>query len=145
METALKKRYNFLKDVLRAPPVGPMAQALAAMKDASAAPLLVEHLFDPADTDDDVLQTAKALAVIGGPAQLGSLKEFFMMYHASAENDAIKAAVVSVGESILRFGGKDGRAMVDRVIADPATVPEITAKLQGLEQAAGAEKPAAGK
>lgn len=145
MEAALKKRYSFLKDVLRAPPVGPIAQALAGMKDSAAAPLLVEHLFDPADTDDDVLQTAKALAIIGGPAQLASLKEFFMMYHASAETDPIKGAVVSVGDSILRFGGKDGRTMVDKVIADPVTIPEITAKLQGLEQATDAQKQAGGK
>jgi hypothetical protein len=45
---------------------------------------------------------------------------------------------VSVGESLLRFGGKDGRALVDRAIADPNTVPEISAKLKGLEQAADA-------
>ena len=145
MEDALKKHYSFLKDVLRAPPVGPMAQALAGMKDSAAAPLLVDHLFQPADTDDDVLQTAKSLAIIGGPAQLAPLKEFLMMYHASAETDAMKGAVVSVGDSILRFGGKDGRTMVDRVIADPATVPEVTAKLQGLEQAADAQKQAGTK
>lgn len=139
MRQALAKHYNFLKDVLRAPPVGPMAQALASMKDASAAPLLVDHLFDPADTDDDVLQTARALAIIGGPAQLSSLKEFFMLYHASAANEAMVGAVVSVGDSILRFGGKDGRALVDRVIADPVTNPDVVTKLKGLEQTADAQ------
>ena len=138
MRTALAKRYDFLKDVLRPPPVGPIAQALAAMKDASAAPLLAEHLFDPADTDDDVMQSAKALAILGGPPQLPPLKEFFSVYHASAETPEISAAVVSIGESLLRFGGKDGRALVDRAIADPNTVPEILPKLQGLEQAADA-------
>jgi outer membrane protein assembly factor BamB len=138
MRAALAKRYDFLKDVLRAPPVGPIAQALASMKDASAAPLLADHLFDPADTDDDVMQTAKALAVLGGPPQLPTLKEFFSVYHASAENTEITSAVVSVGESLLRFGGKDGRALVDKAIADPNTVPEISAKLKGLEQAADA-------
>jgi len=138
MRTALAKRYDFLKDVLRPPPVGPMAQALAGMKDASAAPLLAEHLFDPADSDDDVLQVAKALAVIGGPSQITPLKEFFSVYHASAENEAIEAAVVSVGASLLRFGGKDGRALVDKAIADPVTQPDIMTKLQSLEQAADA-------
>ncbi|MEO8878002.1 MAG: hypothetical protein ABI461_20590 [Polyangiaceae bacterium] len=138
MRAALAKRYDFLKDVLRGPPVGPMAQALANMKDASAAPLLVAHLFDPADSDDDVLQTAKALAVLGGPAQVAPLKEFFSMYHAAAETEPIEAAVVTVGESLLRFGGKDGRALVDRVIADPNTLPGVTQRLQGIEQAADA-------
>jgi outer membrane protein assembly factor BamB len=127
-----------LKDVLRSPPVGPIAQALASMKDASAAPLLADHLFDPADTDDDILQAAKALAILGGPSQLPTWKEFFSVYHASAETPEISSAVVSVGESLLRFGGKDGRALVDHAIADPNTVPEIIGKLQGLEQAADA-------
>ncbi|MEO8798134.1 MAG: hypothetical protein ABI551_09635 [Polyangiaceae bacterium] len=136
MRQALAKRYDFLKDVLRPPPVGPMAQALANMKDVASAPILAEHLFDPADTDDDVMQVAKALAVIGGPEQLPRLREFIYMYHASAANEQIAAAVVSASEAILRFGGKDGRALVDKVIADPQTKPEITAKLQGLVQAA---------
>jgi outer membrane protein assembly factor BamB len=138
MRAALTKKYDFLKDVLRSPPVGPIAQALASMKDASAAPLLADHLFDPADTDDDILQAAKALAILGGPSQLPTWKEFFSVYHASAETPEISSAVVSVGESLLRFGGKDGRALVDHAIADPNTVPEIIGKLQGLEQAADA-------
>ncbi|MEO8877883.1 MAG: hypothetical protein ABI461_19975, partial [Polyangiaceae bacterium] len=101
-------------------------------------PLLVEHLFEPADTDDDVLQVAKALAVLGGPAQVAPLKEFFSVYHAAAQNELIEAAVVTVGESLLRFGGKEGRALVDKAIADPSTLPGITSKLQGIEQAADA-------
>lgn len=138
MRAALAKKYDFLKDVLRPPPVGPIAQALAAMKDVSAAPVLAEHLFDPADTDDDVMQTAKALAILGGPPQIDTLKEFFSVYHASAQTPEISSAVVSVGESLLRFGGKDGRALVDRAIADPNTPGEISSKLKGLEQAADA-------
>ncbi len=67
MEAALEKHYDFLKDVLRTPPVGPIAQALGAMKEKPAAPLLAAHLLDPADTDDDIRQTAAALAVIAGP------------------------------------------------------------------------------
>ncbi|MCP6769992.1 hypothetical protein NL529_34600, partial [Klebsiella pneumoniae] len=47
MEAALGRHYDFLKDVLRAPPVGPVAHALGAMKERAAAPLLASHLFDP--------------------------------------------------------------------------------------------------
>ena len=96
---ALAKHYDFLKDVLRPPPVGPIAQALGAMKEKGAAPLLAGHLFDPADTDDDVRQAAAALAVVAGPDQLPQLRQFFGMYRASAPNDDIAAAVVSVGQA----------------------------------------------
>src|SRR5579872_5350559 len=62
MEAALARHYDYLKDVLRPPPVGPIAHALGAMNEKAAAPLLASHLFDPADTDDDVRETAAALA-----------------------------------------------------------------------------------
>ncbi|HEX7664528.1 MAG TPA: hypothetical protein VF407_08460, partial [Polyangiaceae bacterium] len=90
-----------------------------------------------------VMQVAKALAVIGGPAQLPRLREFVYMYHASTENEQMATAVVSASEAILRFGGKDGRALVDKMIADPQTKPEITTKLQGLVQTADAQAKAA--
>ena len=55
---ALGKHYDFLRDVLASPPVGPIADALAAMKEPKGAPLLASHLLDPADTDDDVRRAA---------------------------------------------------------------------------------------
>ena len=45
MQAALQRHYDFLKDVLRPPPVGPMAQALAGMKAKAAAPVLAAHLL----------------------------------------------------------------------------------------------------
>src|SRR5258708_4135048 len=100
MEAALARHYDYLKDVLRAPPVGPMAHALAVMKDSAAAPLLASHLLDPADTDDDVMQAAAALLAVGGPPELPSLRQFFGMYGATAAPDATGAAVVSAGRAI---------------------------------------------
>ncbi len=138
MTAALARHYDYLKDVLRPPPVGPMAQALAAMKDKAAAPALAAHLLDPADTDDDVKQAASALAVLGDAGEVPSLRQFFVLNSASAEGDDIPAAVVSAGQALLKLGGKDGRSLVERAAADPATVDVVRVKLKGLLEAADA-------
>jgi outer membrane protein assembly factor BamB len=129
MEAALAKHYDFLKDVLRAPPVGPMAQALGAMKEKAAAPLLAAHLLDTADTDDDVKQAAAALAVVAGPDQLTALRQFFGMYRASAENDDIASAVVSVGQALLTL---NEAARVADAAKDDTTVSYAKERLQAL-------------
>ena len=61
MLEALARHYDFLSDVLRPPPVGPLADALAAMNETRAAPLLARHLNDPANTPDDIERAARAL------------------------------------------------------------------------------------
>src|SRR5262249_34047240 len=122
MIDALGKHYDFLKDILRPPPVGPMAQALAAMNEKGAAPALASHLVDPNDTDDDVRHAAAALVVLGGPSEVPTIKQFFGMYRANADTDEIGAAVVSAGQALLKLGGKDGRTTVDQALADPMTV-----------------------
>jgi hypothetical protein len=136
MEAALARHYDFLKDVLRAPPVGPIAQALGAMKERAAAPLLASHLLDPADTDDDVMRAAAALAVIAGPSEAPVLREFFGMYRATAEGDDVAAAVVSVGQALMTVDEKGGRAMVESAAADPSTVGYARERLAALASAA---------
>jgi outer membrane protein assembly factor BamB len=129
MEAALGRHYDFLKDVLRPPPVGPIAQALGAMKEKSAAPLLASHLLDPADTDEDVKQAAAALAVVAGPPQLPTLRRFFGMYRASATNDDIAAAVVSAGQALIAL---EDAAPVVAASKDPSTVPFAREQLAAL-------------
>ncbi|HTQ43700.1 MAG TPA: PQQ-binding-like beta-propeller repeat protein [Polyangiaceae bacterium] len=129
MEAALAKHYDYLKDVLRSPPVGPIAQALGAMKEKAAAPLLAAHLLDTADTDDDVKQAAAALAVVASPDQLAALRQFFAMYRATAENDDIASAVVSVGQALLTL---DDGARVADAAKDDATVSYAKERLQAL-------------
>lgn len=140
MIEALDRHYDYLKDVLRPPPVSPIAQALAAMNEKTAAPALASHLLDPSATDEDVKQAAAALQKIGTAKELAAMKEFFGLYRAAAESDDISAAVVSIGESILRLGGKDGRAMIDQALADPMTSPFAKARLESVVQAVDAEK-----
>lgn len=140
MVEALGRHYDFLKDVLRGPPVGPMAQALASMRDKTAAPLLASHLLDPSDTDDDIKQAAAALVEVGDAAQVPILKEFFGLYRSSAENDEVAQAAVSAGHALLRYGGADGRKVVDAALADPNTNSTLKPRLAAIEQSLDAEK-----
>ena len=139
MMAALEMHYDFLKDVLRPPPVGPIAQALAAMKEKRASPLLASHLIDPANSDEDVKQAAAALAVLGDASEAASMKEFFALYRASAETPEMEAAVVNVAQGLLRNSGKDGRAIVDHAIGDPMGNAAVIEKLRALVQSTDAE------
>jgi len=129
MEAALRRHYDFLKDVLRSPPVGPIADALGAMKDTAAGPLLIAHLFDPADTDDDVKRAAAALALIAEPDVAPALRQWFGMYRATAANDDIAAAVVSIADALVIMDDKPGIAQVEAAEADAATVPYARERL----------------
>jgi outer membrane protein assembly factor BamB len=145
MEAALDRHYDFLHDVLRTPPVGPIAQALGAMKEKAAASLLASHLLDPADTEDDVKRTAAALAVIAGPGDVPALREFFGMYRATAEDDDMAAAVVNIGQALTATGDKAGRAQIEAAAVDPTTVPYARERLAALLTAEPAPAPEAPK
>jgi outer membrane protein assembly factor BamB len=140
MLEALARHYDFLHDVLLTPPVGPIAQALAAMKEKSAAPMLAAHLLDPADTDDDVKQAAAALVDLGDASQVPALKQFVMLYRAGADSEAVAAAVVSAGQALLAYGGADGRKVVDATLGDPMTLDAVKGRLSAVEQQFDAQK-----
>ncbi len=132
MLTALGRHYDFLRDILASPPVGPIAEALAAMKEPKGAPLLASHLLDPADTDDDVKRAAAALATLGTKDELPTLRRFFSTYRSTAETEDIALSVASAGEAILRLDPRDGRALVEHAAKDPTTVPAARARLEAL-------------
>jgi outer membrane protein assembly factor BamB len=119
LSAALLHHYDYLRDVLQAPPVGPIAQALSRMKESAAAPLLAAHLLDPESTPDDVRQAAHALATLGGPAEAPALRQFFGMYRATADSDDVVAAVVSVGRTRERFTTSLARSRSIRRQATP--------------------------
>ena len=141
MLDALGHHYDFLHDVLLTPPVAPMAQALAAMKEKAAAPLLATHLLDPADTDEDVQRASEALVDLGDTAQVPALKQFITLYRAGADSELVAMAVVSAGQSLLKYGGADGRKLVDATIADPTTLEAVKSRLAAIEQQVDAQKP----
>jgi outer membrane protein assembly factor BamB len=132
MLAALGKRYDFLRDVLAGPPVGPLADALAAMKETRAAPLLAAHLLDPASSDDDVRRAAVALSTLATRDELPKLRQFLAMYRGSASSEELGRAVASVAAALLRLDPKDGRALVAQAARDPATVEAVRAQLLAL-------------
>lgn len=132
MVEALQKHYDFLSDVLRPPPVGPIADALAAMDQKSAAPLLAKHLNDPANTPDDIERAARALVKLATADELEELKTFFALYRATADQKELINAVLSAAEALLRVGGEEGNQIVRRAAADPLTNPEIKTGLSNL-------------
>ena len=142
MLTALGRHYDFLRDVLASPPVGPIADALAAMKEPKGAALLASHLLDPAITDDDVRRAAAALATLATKDELPTLNHFFAMYRGTAESDELGLAVASAAEAILRLDPKDGRTLVEHASKDPTTVAIARPRLTALLTATAAAKPA---
>ncbi|HXN31555.1 MAG TPA: hypothetical protein VN894_06820, partial [Polyangiaceae bacterium] len=90
------------------------------------------HLLEPADTDDDTMRAAAALSVIAGPAEVPVLRQFFGMYRASAADDDIAAAVVSVGQALMAVDEAGGRALVEAAVADSATTPYARERLQAM-------------
>ncbi|HVJ94589.1 MAG TPA: PQQ-binding-like beta-propeller repeat protein [Labilithrix sp.] len=139
MLASLRRRYDYLRDVLVSPPVGPIADALAAMKDRAAAPLLTSRLFDPHITDDDVKHAAMALAELGTGSELPELKAFFAMYRGTASTDEVALAVASVGEALLRIDPKGSRPILEAAVSDGMTVPVAKAKLEAVLAAASAK------
>ena len=133
---ALEKHQDFLHDVA-APPVGPIAIALAAMNETRAAPVLAAHLLDPADGDKDVRDVAQALAKLAGPAEVPALLHFFSLYRdAPGEPEEIPEAASATGEALLRLGGKVGRSVLASAVAHAGTNVTVRARIQALLDAA---------
>jgi hypothetical protein len=143
MIAALERHYDFLKDVLRPPPVGPIAEALAAMKEPRAAPLLASHLLDPADTGDDVQKAALALVTLGGATEVPTLKQFFALYRDAPDGDTeMSDAIVNAGQALLKLDGANGRTIVDLALTHPLTNPAAKDKLKAIVEALDAQKTA---
>jgi outer membrane protein assembly factor BamB len=130
MLEALARHYDFISGE-QPPPVGPLADALGALRERRAAPLLARHLNDPANSIDDVSHAAVALETLATGAELGELKTFFALYRATADEPLLVRAVLSVGSALVRVGGPDGKALVERASTDPLTQPDVR---QGLAE-----------
>jgi outer membrane protein assembly factor BamB len=127
MLAALSRRYDFLAGALKPPPVGPLADALAAMGERKAAPLLAAHLLDPATSPGDVERAAAALVTLAGPAELSALRNFFAMYRGLDDNEALGEAVVRVAEALVQVGAAN---VVARAAKDPFTSPALRERIE---------------
>lgn len=125
MFEALDYHYNYLEEAQRPPPVGPLADALAAMYAVEAAPLLAEHLLDPANSSLDIEHVAAALVTLAGPTQLPQLRSFFALYRATADDEPLIRAVAYVARAIVDIAGAEGQALIAKSMKDPTTLPEI--------------------
>jgi len=144
MLAALERHYDYVSDVLLPPPLGPLADALAAMNEVSATPLLARHLNDPANEMADVERAAVALAKLATPAEYEDLRTFFALYRATADEPSLVNAVVAIGSALLRIGGAPGKTVVERAAQDPLTQVDVkrglTALLVAESAAPGAPK-----
>ncbi len=120
-------------------PVGPLADALAAMQESRAAPLLAHQLNDPVNSPEDIEHAARALSELATPDEARELELFFSLYNATADDEAVVRAVVTVAEVLMRVGGESGRALVGRAVADPLTVPEVRRGLENVTSLADLE------
>lgn len=135
MLAALEAPFDFLSTSRLPAPVGPLADALAAMREERAATLLARHLNDPATALEDLEPTARALATLATPNEFQALRTFFALYRSTADDPALVTAVVAVARALLRVGGSEGRAIVVRAASDPMTQPEVARGLAALDTA----------
>jgi outer membrane protein assembly factor BamB len=138
MIAALNQPYDYLQGVLKSPPVGPLADALAAMGERQVAPLLARYLEDPACSANDVERAAAALAELADASEVPALLSFFARYRGyDEEGEAIARAVVHVARALVRLGQG---AVVGRAATDPFTSPSIKAELELLSRPARAAR-----
>lgn len=143
MVAALERHYDYVSDVLLPPPLGPLADALAAMNEVSATPLLARHLNDPANEMADVERAAIALGKLASPAEYEELRTFFALYRATADEPSLVSAVVAVAGALLRIGGPPGKALVERAAQDPLTQTDVKRGITALLTSDGAAPAAA--
>jgi outer membrane protein assembly factor BamB len=122
---ALHRRYDYLQDVLVPPPAGPIAEALARMKEADAAPLLAMHLLDPETPVQDLSLLVDAIGSLDAANEAPALRQFFAMYRANAEDPDLVAAVVRAGIVLRALHDKAGADQVSAAANDPMTVGDV--------------------
>jgi len=74
----------------------------------------------------------RALAKLATPAEYEDLRTFFALYRATADDEALVAAVVACAEALLRVGGADARALVERAAQDPLTQNDVRRALPAV-------------
>jgi hypothetical protein len=123
------------------PPIAPLGEALAALGEQRAAPLLARQLNRPAHTAHAIARAAAALEVLASEAEYDELSVFFSLHRTSADDADWVAAVVSIGRALLRVGGQKARTLLQFATRDPLTVSEVK---NALERELGTSAPPLG-
>jgi outer membrane protein assembly factor BamB len=112
------------------PPIAPLGEALAALGERRAAPLLAAQLNRPAHASSAIARAAEALEELASDAELGELSVFFSLHRTTADGPEWVAAVVSVARTLLRVGGQRTRTLIDFAIRDPLTIADVREALE---------------
>lgn len=122
------------------PPLGPLADALGALGESRAAPLLAEQLNHPGHSAQALARAAAALERLASGAEYANLSVFFSLHRTTADQPELVEAVNAVGRTLLRIGGDRARALVQLAVRDPLTVAgvreQMTRELGGGPQSA---------
>ncbi len=129
MLEALAWRYDHLAGGKRRPPVGPIADALAAIGDPRAAPRLAAHLLDPECPIEDLERVAAALVTLAGRDELPALTTFFALNRGTVDDEPTANAIVSVTRALVRLGAGE---VVAATMGDGFTQPIVKARLAPL-------------
>ncbi len=132
MMKRLQRHASFLYDT-SAPPVGPIATALALQGKSEAVPLLLSHLLDPATPTKDLVPTALAIATLAQPSDVPMMKRFIEMYRGSAQGSpAISDAIGALANGLLRLGDAKDTAWVGEVATDATSDGDVRTTLGKL-------------
>lgn len=133
-------------DPLALAPLGPLADALGALGEHRAAPLLAEQLNHPGHSASALARAAAALEQLASEAEHANLSVFFSLHRTIADQPERVEAVMAVGRTLLRVGGERGRTLVQQAARDPLTVPEVRQRLtRALEGAPTSAAPPIGR
>jgi outer membrane protein assembly factor BamB len=111
-------------------PLGALADALAALEEKRAAPLLAAQMNQLGHSGAALERVARALEALAGESEYDALRVFFSVRRATADGPELVAAVQSVGRTLLRIGAAPGRRLVQLAARDPLTAPEVRAELE---------------
>ena len=125
MLAALESRYDYLEGVTRIPPVGALADALAAMKEYKAASLLAEHLGDPATPIKDVLRAARALIKLGSSEEYPALQLFFSIHRGTASDEDSVEAVIAAAQAMAKINPALSGPVLKAAAKDSQTVAGV--------------------
>lgn len=138
--SALHMRFDFLEQT-QPPPMAVVAPALVNMQERASVPGLVEHLLDHETPIAYLAPIAKAIVALGDSSTVGPLSQFLTLYHADSSFVGHEAALVSVCEALLKFGGDTGQKLVLQALNDPQSLPDLKAGINALLVPAPAEQP----
>jgi outer membrane protein assembly factor BamB len=113
-----------------APPIAALGEALAALGERRAAPLLARQLNRPAHTSSALARAAVALEELASEAEYDELSVFFSLHRTTADDADGVSAVVTIGRTLLRVGGQKARTLLQFSTRDPLTAPEVKSALE---------------